>query len=471
MSFHEGANRFKRVLFISFCCILVISIGSVLLYRYSRVSEPPRVEHDRNRLVVLTRNSAITYYEGPQGPMGFEYDLVTAFANELGMEVELKVRDSVADILRAIDNGEGDLAAASLTRTDERQKTLLFGPDYMTVQQHLICRMGRSVPGSIEDVLGSRILVIEKSSYIERLNELKMSYPSLEWEEGRDLSTEDIMEMVWNQEVDYTIADSNIAAINRRYFPELLTAFPISQEQSLAWVFNKNRPDLVDAAFEWFSKFKESGELSILHDRYYGYVDIFNYVDLSVYHQHVNNRLPAFQQIFQEAALTYDLPWKLIAAQAYQESRWNSRARSPTGVRGLMMLTIETAQHLDVPNRLDPVQSIWGGAKYLKQLLKRVPEEFQGQDRFAYALASYNVGIGHVRDAQTLATILGKDPYSWMDIKEVLPLLSQKKYYKGLKNGYARGMEPVLYVDRIFNYWDILKQERFLSNRTQVPPK
>jgi membrane-bound lytic murein transglycosylase F len=130
-----------------------------------------------------------------------------------------------------------------------------------------------------------------------------------------------------------------------------------------------------------------------------------------------------------------------------------------------MMLTMETAEHLKVANRLDPVQSIWGGAKYLKQLIERVPEEFQGQDRIAYALASYNVGIGHVRDAQTLAGILGKDPNSWIDIKEVLPLLSQKKYYKRLTKGYARGREPVLYVDRIFNYWDILEQESVLTSR------
>lgn len=465
MSFDESSDSIRRNLFVAACCILVISIGSVLLYRYSRMPEPQKTEYDPDRLVVLTRNSSITYYEGPEGPLGFEYDMVTAFARELGMEVELKVKDSVAEILKAIDNGEGDLAASSLTRTDERQKTLLFGPNYMTVQQQLVCRMGRSVPKSIEDILGSQILVIDKSSYIERLAELKIQYPSLEWETEKELSTENIMEMVWNEEVEYTVADSNIVEINRRYYPELVSAFPISEEQFLAWVFNKNRQDLCKAAYEWFKKFDESGELSILHDRYYGYVNIFNYVDLSVYHRHIIERLPVFQHIFKEASQAYGLPWKLIAAQAYQESKWDSGARSPTGVRGIMMLTMETAEHLKVANRLDPVQSIWGGAKYLKQLIERVPEEFQGQDRIAYALASYNVGIGHVRDAQTLAGILGKDPNSWIDIKEVLPLLSQKKYYKRLTKGYARGREPVLYVDRIFNYWDILEQESVLTSR------
>ena len=146
----------------------------------------------------------------------------------------------------------------------------------------------------------------------------------------------------------------------------------------------------------------------------------------------------------------------LLAAQAYQESHWNRRAKSPTGVRGIMMLTLTTAKEMGVESRLDAAQSIMGGAKYLYQQQKRIPESVTGQDRWWQALAAYNVGMGHLNDARMLARKLDLDPDNWLELRGVLPLLSQKKYYSELKYGRARGTEPVTYVNRVRNYQNIL---------------
>ena len=174
----------------------------------------------------------------------------------------------------------------------------------------------------------------------------------------------------------------------------------------------------------------------------------------------IKNRFPKYQKLFQEAAAKYDLPYLLLSAQAYQESHWRANARSPTGVRGIMMLTLETAKAMGVKSRLDPKQSIFGGARYMSSLIKkRFADEVKQPDRTWLALAAYNVGRGHLHDAQSLAREQGLNPFLWGDVKQVLPLLSDKKYYSRLKYGYARGNEPVRYVQRIREYQHILENE------------
>ncbi len=175
----------------------------------------------------------------------------------------------------------------------------------------------------------------------------------------------------------------------------------------------------------------------------------------------IDIKLPRYQKQFEKAAQENGIPWTLLASQAYQESRWNHKAKSPTGVRGLMMLTRNTASSLGIENRLDPIQSIDGGARYYAYLEKQVPKFIPKYDRIWIALAAYNVGMGHIKDAQTLARKFNKNPYRWDDLKTVLPLLAQKKYYKTLPYGYARGYEPIRYVKRIRDYWSLL--ERYLG--------
>ena len=179
--------------------------------------------------------------------------------------------------------------------------------------------------------------------------------------------------------------------------------------------------------------------------------------DIQRFQYHVQTRLPLYRAHFEQVSKQYGLPWTLLAAQAYQESRWDRHAKSPTGVRGLMMLTRNTASSLGIENRLDPKKSIEGGARYFSTLKNQVPETIGKPDRTFIALAAYNVGMGHIKDAQNLAEKMNKNPDSWKDLKAVLPLLAKKQYYKELQYGYARGWEPVQYVKRIRAYHALLE--------------
>ncbi len=194
-----------------------------------------------------------------------------------------------------------------------------------------------------------------------------------------------------------------------------------------------------------------------LKDHYYSHILYFDYYDTKMFYKRMKSRLPKYEKYFKLAADKYDIPWRLIAAQSYQESHWNPRAKSFTGVRGLMMLTRTTAKHVGVKNRLSPKQSVLGGAKHLNNMINSVPKEVEGENRLKFALAAYNIGMGHVKDAQVLASKFGLDKNVWSDLKTVLPLLSQKRYYRSLRYGYARGSEPVRYVEAIYDYRDILE--------------
>ena len=407
-------------------------------------------------MVILTRNGSTTYYEGRDGHDGYEHALTQAFARALNVKTRYEVYDSIPELLDAMEQGHGHVAAAALTRTPEREQKYRFGPDYKTVQQQVVCHRHGPTPQDVADLADVSILVLEGSSYDERLRELSAEVPGLTWQTTAELSTDEILEKVWRQEVDCAVADSNIVDINRRYFPELDIAFPITDEQQLAWVLPKGADKLSEVLDDWMEEADKTNLLSRLDERYYGHVTIFDYVDLKRYADRIEKRLPKYRPLFEQAAAQHDIPWTLLAAVSYQESHWNPKAKSPTGVRGIMMLTKTTAGAVGVTNRLDPKQSIMGGAKYLDRMMKRVPEDVKGRNRLWYALASYNVGFGHVQDARELARRLDKDPNQWHQLKTVLPLLSRKKYYKTLKHGYARGTEPVRYVERIREYHDVL---------------
>ncbi len=412
-------------------------------------------------LVVVTRNAPTTWYIGRDGEStGPEHDLVESFAESIGVEVEYKHRNTVAAVLDAIENGEGDLAAAGLTRTEARRDRFRFGPAYQPVTQQVVCRRDHVQPESVEDLIGLDIEVIADSSYVERLKALKADgHADLEWRTNAEVDTEQLLRRVWKREIDCTVADSTIVDINRRYYPELIAPFNLSSEQQLGWVMPQARDDLAGAVEEWLAEFRESGQLEDLRERYYGFFALFDYVDTAVYIRRIRERFHQYEAYFREAAEQYDLPYMLLAAQGYQESHWNAAARSPTGVRGIMMLTLNTARAMGVEDRLDARQSIFGGAKYLARMKQRFVPEVTEPDRTWLALAAYNVGRAHMHDAQSLAREQGLDPHRWGDIKQVLPLLADPEYYNDLKYGYARGTEPVRYVRRIREYQHILANQ------------
>lgn len=438
--------------------LTVVLTGLFFLSCLSSCSDRIDKIKQRGELVVLTRNAPTTYYEARDGLAGFEYELVNRFAESLDVKARFIVKDSLEDIFQALENNEADFAAAGLTRTTQRTNGFLFSNAYQKVQQQLVCRRGGARPNKVSDLTDIDLVVPAKSSYSEKLTKLKNEYPELNWREDAEKDTEELLDMVWQRKLDCTVADSNIVAINRRYFPELVVRFDLTEPQPLGWVLNKKNRELRQRINGWFTAQKFTGELSQVLEKYYGFIEVFDYVDNRAYQRAIKKRLPRFKPLFQKYARQHDLPWTLLAAQSYQESHWRPGAKSPTGVRGIMMLTQTTARELNVRNRLDPEQSIKGGAKYLSNMISRIPEDVQPPDRTWFALAAYNIGMGHLYDARELARQLGKNPSLWSDLEEVFPLLTQKKYYRHLKHGYARGSEPVRYVQRIRDYQDILER-------------
>ncbi len=416
-------------------------------------------------LVVLTRNAPTIYYVGRDHVEGPEHDMTAALAAYLGVKVKYKIFDNINDILVALQAGKGQLAAAGLTETKSRKQRFLAGPSYQRVRQQVVCRRGGKQPRHVSELVGLKLAVVARSSYIDELVKLKQRFPKLGWKVVNDADTEEMLERVWRRQIDCTVADSNIVKINRRYHPELTVAFDLTPAQPLVWYFPKGAHGLQAATKRWFVKYQRNGDLANMLERYYGFVRVFDYVDIRHYMRRIRNRLPDFRDLFETAGKRFHIRWTLLAAQAYQESRWNPLATSPSGVRGIMMLTQATAAQLGVDSRLQPKQSILGGAKYLNQLRKRLPDSVAEPDRTWIALAAYNVGMAHVRDAQQLAKRLGLDADSWHDLKTVLPLLSKEHYYKALPNGYARGNEAVRYVARVRNFEDILIRTLKLARR------
>ncbi len=422
-------------------------------------AERPGDLSDGEPLRVLTRNAPTTWYRGAQGDRGPEHDLAQSFARHLGVPVEFVILDSIEEILEAIADNRGHLAAAGLTRTEVRLEAgFVFGPPYHSVTQQVVCRRGGTIPEDVAGLIGRDIAVIAGSSYDERLLELKADHPDLQWSTIPGVGTESLLARVWNEKIDCTVADSNIVKINRRYHPELEVAFDLTEPQPLAWVLSPEWSTLADDIRQWLTIIEDNGERAVIRDRYYGHVASFDYVDVSVFTRRIDERLPRYRSLFEDAAEDFDLPWTLLAAQAYQESHWDPEATSPTGVRGIMMLSERTAESLEVSDRLDPAQSIFGGARYLSRMLDRIPDEVEEADRIWFALVAYNIGFAHLRDALTLAKRLGRNPNRWVDLKEVLPLLSRREYYRDLEYGYARGEEPVAYISRIRDYRSLLQK-------------
>ncbi len=447
----------------------VILAGFILLAAAS--CDKPLFRNDleaiqaRGVLRVITRNNGTCFYEGPHGHEGFEYDLVQTFADYLDLELELVIIDSEKVMVTELLKGNADLIAANFIVKDDFRQHLAFGPIYQEMHLLVVGKHGGSAPRSVADLIGQPIWVRAGAFQEKRLNTLKKEYPDLSWLAVSDYESEELLEMVWRGTIPLTIADSLTIAINRKYYPELAIHFAIDESQKLAWVMDPQNTQLRDTVNQWFTLPSTVSLLERLNQHYYGHLESFDYTDIKIFRKRLLQRLPRYRKYFEAAALENGLDWKLIAAQAYQESHWNPRAKSFTGVRGLMMLTRETARDMGVKNRLDPVQSISGGTQYLASLYDRVGDQVEEPDRMFMALAAYNVGWGHLEDARKLCVRFGKNPNTWSDVRSTLPLLRLKKYYKKLPHGYARGAEPVRYVDRIRTYHEVIDHSERITEK------
>lgn len=437
--------------------LLIISLA-LLLGTCS--SAPPLLDQvlDIGELRVVTRNSPTSYTTSPNGPTGPEYDLVQAFADDLGVALVIQSVDSISEILPRILSGEAHMAAAGLSVTNSRREYLHFSHPYESVDVHLIYKLGTGRPRDFDDVVGRSIEVLASTKHVDILESIKEEYPELTWTENADVEAADLLAKVAEGEVDLTVADSPDFNIQRHFYPDLRIALDLEIEDPIAWAFPKDDGDsLLARADEFIIAADRSGTLARVHDRYYGHTKKYDYVGTRNFIRHYQSRLPRYRPMFEAAGAESGIDWRLLAAIGYQESHWRANAVSPTGVRGIMMLTQDTADYLGLEDREDPETSIFGGARYYRLQTDRVADSVDEPDRTWMALAAYNVGFNHLKDARLITQWQGGDPNSWIDVSDALPLLSQKKWFTQVPYGYARGWEPVLYVNNIRAYYNILK--------------
>ncbi len=411
--------------------------------------------HTTGALVVATTNSPTTCYDGPTGATGYECDLLQGLAKRLGVRLDLRFVATGAAVLAEVAEGRADLGAAGLNVTLTRAQAVRFTQPVQYVQQQLVYRGDRSRPADLGELRG-KLAVPVGSPMAERLAELRDRYPGLVWQESNDESAEDLLSRVADGDLDYTIANSDLVAISQRYSPRLRVAFDLTDTQDVAWALPPGRDDsLLDAIQSHLSALGQT-ELDRLRDRYFGHVNEEDYQGVARFVTDVQKLLPRYREQFEDAGERYGLDWRLIAAIGYQESHWDPDAVSYTGVRGLMMLTTDTALHMDVTDREDPGQSIRGGARYFLQTLKQLPATIEEPDRSWMALAAYNQGLGHVLDARRLAASSGNDPDRWVDVRDALPLLTRQRWFSQTRHGYARGLEAVNFVANVRSYYDLL---------------
>lgn len=441
----------SRLLIVAlFCMVALAACESAFLRNDLEVIK------SRGELVLITRNNESCYFEAAHGPAGFEYELAKLFADHLNLRVRTLLVEDEAQMVEALLQGKGDIVAAGAPFGRPAARMVALGPGYLDVNAQVVGRRGGPTVTGAKDLLQTPLWVTGSSAGFDRLKNLQDEYADLRWQTLSEYSSEEMLQLVWNQSVPLTIVESNTMAMNRRFYPELVVHFTVGETQKLRWAMNPSNKHLQRAVLQWFGMTSTQETIASLVSHYYGHLEGFDYVDLTRYRRRIFDRLPKYQTYFEEAASRNGLDWQLVAAMAYQESHWNPLAVSFTGVRGIMMITTDTAKTLGLKDRLVEKEAIYAGTRYLAQLHRLVGDEVPEPDRTLMALAAYNLGFGHLKDARELTAELGKSPNSWSAVRETLPLLQKKKYYQKLLYGYARGSEAVQYVDRIRTYHKIL---------------
>jgi len=383
----------------------------------------------------------------------FKQQLVNLFGKQLQARVRLLPLPP-DQIIPALMANRGHIAAAGLRSVEAAG--MRFSPSYQTVQEQVVCK--GTPPRRLDDLPGRTIAVVAGSAQDAVLREAQSKLASLHWEARNEQTVANLLSDVATGKLDCTIANEEQLALARNYTPSLNAAFDIAAPSRLAWAFSPDSDAaLLEEAKNFFANIKQDGTLRRLLDRYYGHNERLEAIDSVTFITKARTDLPHLRPLFEEGQNVSGIDWRLLAAISYHESHWDPLATSPTNVRGLMMLTEETADRLKVTDRLDPRQSILAGARYLRLLQEELPRRIANEERIWLALAAYNQGQGHLEDARVLTARAGLNADTWLDVKKMMPLLTQPEYFEQTKHGYARGGEAVILVETVRLYYDMLK--------------
>ncbi|MGP1924904.1 MAG: membrane-bound lytic murein transglycosylase MltF [Arsenophonus sp. NEOnobi-MAG3] len=429
---------------INYLVIVIISIISVSLITLNikwpnQQQEQVKKIISRGDLRVSSINSSIISFYDKQEATGFNYELIKRFADYLSINLCINVRSNINQLFNNLENGNSDFITAGLLYNEKDFDKAQADPAYSTISKQLIYRKGMSLSHSLSDIKW-KFVIASNSINANTMQQFRQKYPNLQWEETNHLVVEEKI-----------FSNTIVVAMQQRIHPNIAVAFNVSDDHSINWYMKQSKDNSLNAAMlDFFNKSNEKELLIRLNKKYFGHVATFDYFDTLSFITAINKTLPIYKHLFKKYA--EDIDWRLLAAISWQESHWDPLATSPTGVRGLMMLTVPTAQFMGVLDRLDPEESIKGGAAYLQYLISRLPTTIAPDDRIWFALSAYNMGLGHLLDARKLTGIQGGDPNNWLDVKARLPLLSKKKYFVNLAYGYARGYEAYHYVENIRRY-------------------
>lgn len=446
--------------------LLVIFVFSASLLRPA--STGLQQVFDKGALVVVTRHDPAAFYTDHHGDTGFDYELAKRFATSLGVKLKIIQASNITQLYQLLADGQADIAAAALTGNQQAPASINFSRPLMATGQRFVYRIGEAPVHNVADLKGHSVAVLTGSSAAATMQQLASRYGDIIVDSVNEADSASLLRRVSAGKADYALINNQSFELQHPLFPDLDTAFSADKQQFVWALSQKTDSSLLHAVNHFIKQVQDNGTVQTLAAQFYGKHNAFNLYAARVFMERLNKRLPTYSASFYKAGQHNDFDWRLLAAMAYQESHWDPKAVSPTGVRGLMMLTRATAKQLGV-DRTDPLESIKGGARYLRQLEKRLPDHIQQPNRTWMALAAYNIGMGHLEDARVLTQSLGGDPDSWADVRQRLPLLAKASYAKRLCHGSADGPQAVAYVSRIRHYYKLLVwAQSFADEATQL---
>ena len=404
---------------------------------------------------ILTVKNPLTYSTDKTGKkFGIDHDLLENFGHHYNLKIHFIPVKNETEMKQALADGKGDIAAARMPHREDDQR-FLVGPAYDETFLSLFCQRKSNVENSI-DLNGKTVAILNKDNTFELYQRLMRKAPEAVLQPVDATTTRDLFRQMNNKELDCVIAENLEGEFYARYYRSLEKVTAVTAPYSLNWLVRQDLPELNHLLQAWFQRSSREDEIMRVHDRYKLYLSELDQKDVIRFMKQTRRRLPDLESDFRKAGREHELPWQLIAAVSYQESHWDNEAVSFTGVRGLMQLTQSTADHLGVEDRTDALQSIWGGSKYLRYLMDKMPRSLNDKDRMALTLAAYNIGFGHLRDAQKIALSQGKNPNSWRHLRKILPLLEDPRYESKLEFGLARGNETVGFVERVAGFYNLM---------------
>ncbi|MEE9449709.1 MAG: transporter substrate-binding domain-containing protein [Ignavibacteriaceae bacterium] len=431
---------------------------------------------EKDTLLVLTGYNAYSYFIYKGQPMGFEHDLVQKLAEHLGVTPVFILVQNISNMFSMLNNKHGDLIAFNLTITKERTEKIAFVNYYNSTKQVLVQRKPdkwrKMMIHQIEkelirdpvELIGKTIVVRGGSSYIPRLKNLseEIGGDINIVEADPELTIEDLIELVANDDIDYTISDENIALLNEASHNNIDVKTDISLSQRIAWGVRKSSTELLDTINHWLDSIKSTEYFAVTYNRYYKNRYAYKRRITSEYLSHKGGKISGYDELIKESAQKLNWDWRLMASQMYQESQFKPNVKSWAGAVGLMQLLPSTAKMYGTTNLYDPKSNIKAGTKFLIYLDKYWSEFIKDStERLKFVLASYNVGRGHIDDARRLTEKYGANPNVWEDNVEFYLLQKSKpKYYNDevVRNGYCRGKETVKYVREIFERYEHYKK-------------